>query len=366
MKYLFVIPSLEHGGAEVVTINLCNEIFKRGNDVFLMTFNLKGELQDRLNPQIKIINLNSNRARNCLIKLYYHLLFNKYDFVISMLTASNIITGLVFRLPFLSSKLIIRIAGLFERRDFPLFPDSISRLVYFFSFSKKYKYIFNSTGSLESFMRFGIIDSSYTYSVIGNPVIDKTIQNLKNEAVEHPWFNDRSKKYIIVSVGRLNKIKDHLTLIKAFAIVIKSKVNARLLIIGDGPERENILTFISKHGLNNYIDLIGFEQNPIKFMSRCSLFTLTSLSEGFGNVIVEALACKLNIIATNSPGGVADILDNGKYGKLVNVGDYNKLSKVIIDFMNNKYEFNKEMLLQRAQDFTVDVITNSYLEFIQK
>jgi glycosyltransferase involved in cell wall biosynthesis len=366
MKYLFVIPTLEHGGAEVVTINLCNEISKRGNDVYLMTFNLRGELQDRLNPQTKTINLNSNRARNCLIKLYFHLLFNKYDFVISMLTASNIITGLVFRLPFLNSKLIIRVAGLFENRDFPLFPNSLSKLVYYCAFSKKYKYIFNSKGSLESFTRYGVIDNTYTYNVIGNPVIDSTLQNLKNEAVDHPWFNENNKKFVIICVGRLNKIKDHFTLLKAFAIVIKSKVNARLLIIGDGPERENILTFISKNELNNYIDLIGFEQNPIKFMSRCSLFTLTSLSEGFGNVIVEALACKLNIIATNSPGGVIDILDNGKYGKLVNVGDYNELSKVIIDFMNNKYDFNKEMLLQRSQDFTVDVITNSYLEFIQK
>ncbi len=366
MKYLFVIPTLEHGGAEVVTINLSNELSKRGHDVYLMTFNLRGELQDRLNPQTKLINLNSNRARNCLIKLYYHLLFNKYDFVVSMLTASNIITGLVFRLPFLNSKLVIRIAGLFESRDFPLFPNILSRLIYFFSFSRKYKYIFNSTGSLESFTRYGIIDSSYTYAVIGNPVIDRSIQNLKNEAVDHQWLNDGSKKFVIISVGRLNKIKDHLTLIKAFAIVIKSKVNARLLIIGDGPERQNILTFISKHELNNFIDLIGFEQNPFKFMARSSLFTLTSLSEGFGNVIVEALACKLNIIATNSPGGVSDILDNGKYGKLVNVGDYNELSKVIIEFMNNKYDFNKEKLLQRAQDFSVDVITNSYLEFIQK
>ena len=106
--------------------------------------------------------------------------------------------------------------------------------------------------------------------------------------------------------------------------------------------------------------------NKILLSSCQDVHYLTSLSEGFGNVIVEALACKLNIIATNSPGGVTDILDNGKYGKLVNVGDYNELSKVIMDFMNNKYDFNKEMLLQRAQDFTVDVITNSYLEFIQK
>jgi hypothetical protein len=114
MKITFYCPTLALGGAEVVTINLCNEFYRLGHDVTFLCLNENGKLKNRLSPKVKLVSLNSSRSRYALFKLYSYLIKDRPDYLISTLRDANIASSIVFRFPFIKTKLIIREAGLID------------------------------------------------------------------------------------------------------------------------------------------------------------------------------------------------------------------------------------------------------------
>ena len=167
--------------------------------------------------------------------------------------------------------------------------------------------------------------------VIYNPSADPEIKNLSNENVTHPWFQIDIP--IIIGIGRLTHQKDFSTLIKAFSILRKEK-DCKLIIIGEGSERSKIESLISKENLKDDIELMGFQVNPWKYLSKSNLFVLSSLWEGFGNVIVESMYLGTPVISTDCPSGPREILKNGDLGILVPPADPELLSTEILNFLN--------------------------------
>ena len=196
-------------------------------------------------------------------------------------------------------------------------------------------------------------------AVIYNPVDIDEIERLSSEAVEHPWFREETP--IIVSVGRLTKQKGYPHLINSFSLVRKA-FPCRLLIIGEGEDREKLLRMAREKALERDVEFLGFQKNPFKYMARASLFVLPSLYEGFGNVIVEAMALGLPVISTDCPSGPSEIIEDGKNGLLVPVGDEDALSRAMTEVLTNnalKERLGREAP-RRAAFFGIDKIAGDY------
>jgi glycosyltransferase involved in cell wall biosynthesis len=171
-------------------------------------------------------------------------------------------------------------------------------------------------------------------TVIENPVIDDNIYKSSKERIDNDQFNDASVKYII-AIGRLSFQKDFQSLIKAISIV-KNNIDVKLMILGEGEDRSNLLDLIKELNLEDVVDLLGFTKNPYKFLKKSDLFVLSSRWEDPGHVLLEAATLKVPIVSTNCPSGPAILLENGKGGYMCNVEDPQDMANKIIDALRIK------------------------------
>jgi hypothetical protein len=157
---------------------------------------------------------------------------------------------------------------------------------------------------------------------------------------------------------RLAPQKGFATLIRAFAEVRRRRP-ARLVILGDGPLRPELEALAGELGVGGDVALPGFVANPYAYMARASVFALSSAWEGFGNVLVEALACGTPVVAADCPSGPGEILDGGRFGRLVPVGDPEALARAILGTLDRPPD--PEVARGRARDFSVEGIAGEYL-----
>lgn len=169
--------------------------------------------------------------------------------------------------------------------------------------------------------------SAQKITVIYNPIDVQGIGTRAAELVSHPWLNNKDAP-LVAAVGRLVKLKGFELLIRAFAR-LSQKLNARLIIIGEGEERQKLEQLIDSLGLGKRVELLGVQENPWKYMARADLFVLSSLTEGWPNVIGEAMALGLPIVATDCSPGVREFLEDGRCGLLVPPGDPDALAEGI-------------------------------------
>lgn len=201
-----------------------------------------------------------------------------------------------------------------------------------------------------------------------NPFNFDRIEKLAEDKSElTPEQQELMKKKYCVAVSRLDNVqKDYPTLLRAFKILKDKGIKEKLYIIGDGPSRQEIENQINELELNEQVKLIGLTKNPYVWMKNSDFFVHSSKYEGFGLVIVEAAILGKAIISSNCEVGPKEILGNGQYGKLFNVGDEKELSQCLMDFfkdenLKNKY---KEKSIVRAQDFNSKKIMLEYNNII--
>jgi len=202
-------------------------------------------------------------------------------------------------------------------------------------------------------------------AVVYNPTITPELSAKSLQPPEHPWFAEGSNgTAVILGVGRPGVQKDFPTLLRAFAKV-RSRRPARLVIIGESlskAKQEERVAEMSKLaaelGVAEDFSLIGFQDNPYAFMARAQCFALSSRYEGFGNVLLEALACGCPVVSTDCPSGPAEILNNGEFGALVPVGDSDALAAAILATLAAPPD--REKLINRAKMFSYEASINDY------
>ncbi len=195
-------------------------------------------------------------------------------------------------------------------------------------------------------------------ATIYNPMLTEYINAQSILPVSHPWFKQESIP-IILGVGRLVPAKDFPTLLKAFAH-IRATRSARLVILGEGRERQTLENLATELGIASDFSIPGFETNPYAYMAQASVFVLSSILEGLPNALIEALACGCPVVSTNCRSGPQEILDNGAFGPLVPVGDDKALAKAIIQTLESPP--NVDRLRARAAEFDIHTIAGQYLE----
>jgi glycosyltransferase involved in cell wall biosynthesis len=196
--------------------------------------------------------------------------------------------------------------------------------------------------------------------LILNPFDFNHIKSLANKKIKKIFPNKAIK---LINVGRLTDQKDQILLLKAVNL-IKSKLKVYLVIIGKGQNYKKLIKYISDNDLQNQVKLLGYKKNPFQYIKQSDIFLLSSKYEGSPNVLVEALILNKYIISTDCPTGPNEILKNGKFGKLFDVGDYKALSKLILNF--KKSSINKIKLNKYLDTYSKDINCEKYLKYIKK
>lgn len=198
--------------------------------------------------------------------------------------------------------------------------------------------------------------------VIYNPVAKEEIRQKAQAQVEHPWFKHIDQP-VILSVGRLTRQKDFATLIRAFFLV-RSQMPVRLVILGEGELRPELEALVQALGLQASVSLPGFVDNPYAYMARASAYVLSSVWEGMPNAAIEAMVLGTPVIATDCETGPFEVLDGGKCGRLVAVGDTRAMADSILDVITQPH--SKQPSAEWLEQFSLDDCVNKYLHLLQR
>lgn len=196
--------------------------------------------------------------------------------------------------------------------------------------------------------------------VIYEPTVAPDLPARAALASGHPWL-DAKDRPVVIGVGNLIPIKDFTTLVRAFARLRETRP-AHLVILGEGPERRKLEQLAARLGIAADVDLPGFTANPYAFMARADVFALSSRVEGLSIALIEALACGCPAVSTDCPHGPAEVLDHGRYGRLVPVGDDAALAAAIEATLRAPPD--PAALRQRAAAFSVEQATDEYLQLL--
>jgi len=195
---------------------------------------------------------------------------------------------------------------------------------------------------------------------IFNPVVDDTLRRQAREPLNHPWFAPGNAP-VILGVGRLTEQKDFATLVHAVAKVRATR-DVKLVLLGEGRLQGELQKLARGLGIGDDVDMPGFVDNPFQYMARASLLVLSSEYEGLPGVLIQAMACGCPVISTDCPGGSREILDDGKYGALVAIGDAQGMARAIAAALDCPVA--SDTLLHRAEDFSVEHAVSNYLALL--
>lgn len=197
--------------------------------------------------------------------------------------------------------------------------------------------------------------------VIFNPVVLRACAGDQPATPPHPWFEQGEQVPLILGIGRLERQKDFSTLIRAFTRVRAAR-RSRLMILGEGSQRSLLESLIEELGLMEDVALPGQVPDVAPYLRLASLFVLSSRWEGFGIVIAEALAAGIPVVATDCRSGPAEILENGKHGELVPVGDEAALAAAIERALDASVR--GAVLRGAAERFAPARIADEYLDYV--
>jgi glycosyltransferase involved in cell wall biosynthesis len=352
------LPSMGPGGVQRDMINLAREFLERDLGVDMVLVRAHGPLLKEIPAGVRIVDLKARRALTSLPALVRYLHREHPAVMLASQPHNNMVALWVRRLALPRMRLFVSEHGhvstalKYSRRLAERFFPILMRWFYPWADG----IIAVSRGTADDLAQCAHLPPERII-VIPNPVVTPEMEALMQQPVTHPWFAPGSPP-VILAIGRLHPAKDYPTLLRAFSL-LRSSHPCRLLILGEGEQRPQLQSLCEQLQIASEVDLPGFEGNPFRYMQRCAVFALASAWEGFGNVLVEALACGATIVSTDCPGGPAEILECGKYGTLVPVGDPKALAQALEQAL--EHPLDPESLRRRAQDFTSQHVAGEYL-----
>ena len=349
--------SLSFSGFQRDSTNLAVGFSRLGKAVDLLLARKDAEeCYWELPRSVRVIEFETRRSAHALWPLVRYLRRTHPHVLISTSTEANIIAYLAAKLAGVGTRVVVREAAMSLHRD----PRPRGRLVTFLAkrLYPRTDHIIAISAALRVDLntRFGLPTNRIT--VIYNPTVTPQLLQRAKQPVEHEWFAPGSPP-VILGAGRLSWHKDFPTLMRAFRLV-RRELPSRLMILGEGEDRGMLTTLAADLGISGDVALPGFVSNPFSYMARAALFVLSSTAEAFGHVLAESLACGTPVVSTNCPGGPVEILDSGRYGMLVPVGDEKEMAKAMLATLENPPP--ARFLQQATERFSCEVIAARYLE----
>jgi glycosyltransferase involved in cell wall biosynthesis len=359
-KLAIYMHGLYAGGAERIVLNLAKEICNRGYSVDLVLAKAVGPFMDQIPPSVRLIDLKASRVVTSLPALVDYLRCEGPIALLSGIDYTNIIAIMAQRVTGIPKRLVIVEHNTFSKNI------QEKKLIYRMLMPQLMKVFYPLADCIVAVSE-GVSNdlikvlslSGNNIEVIYNPIVTPNLIKLSNEPLDDGWFRP-GQPPVLLSVGRLTRQKDFITLLNSFSQV-RAKRPVHLIILGEGEERPLLESTIRQLGLKNDVRMPGHISNPYNYMSNADLFVLSSKWEGLPTVLVEALHCGLPVISTDCPSGPREILRAGKFGQLVPVGDTVALTKGI------EFALDGHAILPTEESwkpYQLENIVDQYLECI--
>jgi glycosyltransferase involved in cell wall biosynthesis len=359
--FAMVTLAFEGGGPERDAIFLCNALAARGVRVAIVVLRDEGPLRGFVDPAVRINVVDERRIRYAFPLLRRTLRSLAPEIVLSSGVPSlNLLTLLAARtLPRQARpKLVLRENSVpsMARHD----PSRSNRIAYrllrrLYRFADRI--ITLTDGAREDLIRLFSVPGTMVSVMRTNAVLSPAIVDRLSR-----WDGETGRESgLIIWVGRLSAEKDAHTMLRAVAMLSANR-RWRLVIIGDGPERTALEAFCRNKRIAGRVTFTGYVADPITWMMRANVLVLSSLYEGFGNVLIEALACGTSVVCTDCPYGPHEILRAGRYGSLTPVGDSASLARAIEAALDERPE--RKVLMRHGLEYTADRAAAQFLEII--
>jgi glycosyltransferase involved in cell wall biosynthesis len=354
------LPTVGMGGAEIVNVALAKQFLNKGFHVDLVTLSLGPHPTIPLPVGVRQVVLHSRRTRDFLLPFVRYLRSARPDAAIASMWPFTTACVLAHRLARSAARIVVcdhcTLSNQYKEEGLVhwLALKSSIGLTYPLAHAR----VAVSVGLADDLAALsGILRD--TISVIYNPLLARPETPSDAAAAETIWGGWRGPR--IITVGRFKAQKNHPLLIRAFKKLLETQ-DARLLILGTGELVEITKAVARAEGVADKVLMPGMVSNPTPYYRSSDLFALSSDYEGFGNVIVEALSCGVPVVSTNCRSGPSEILANGRYGRLVPVGDAGALALAMGDALATNHD--REELKRRAADFAVEPIAEQYLKLL--
>lgn len=358
----FFLPSVRGGGAQRVIVNLVQGISERGIPVDVVLAAAEGVFLDQLPATARLVDLRAGRLLGSLGPLTGYLRRERPRVLVSSMSHANLIALWAARLARRSTPVMVTVHNTMSQST----PDQggltggLSSILLRVFYPWAASVVAVSRGAADDLARTTGLARDRV-QVVYNPVITPAMSAMARRPPEHPWFG-AGQPPVILGVGRLTRQKDFPTLIRAFAEV-RRQHPAHLIILGEGEDRPELEVLIGELGLRGDVALAGFRDNAIAYMMGSAVFVLSSAWEGLPTVLIEALAAGARVVSTDCPSGPREILQDGRLGALVPVGDAPALARAVIDALNNPGDTVPSDALT---PFTRDAAVDNYLRLIQQ
>ena len=347
------------GGVERMVVNLSEGLVDRGFLVDLVLVKALSSHLDALSSKVNVVKLGSSHTMGSLPALVRYLRRQRPAALLAAKDRANQVAILARRLAGVETRIVVRMgttaSSALEGKS--LFKHWLWYIPMRLLYPLADEIVAVSNGVATDLAKITGLPPM-RIRVIANPVITQRLGMLAKEPLAHPWFIE-SKKPVILGAGRLTRQKDFPTLIKAFALM-RTSYPCRLIILGGGKDRGVLEALATRLGVGDDFHMPGFVNNPYAFMSRASLFVLSSAWEGSPNVLTEALALGVPVVATDCPSGPGEILGGGLYGRLVPVGNEHALADAMLSTLVNPPD--KTSLMNVVREYSVETSTRRYLE----
>ena len=356
------MSAIDVGGAQRFCLNIC-KYFNYVNQEYIVIFLRKGKnqklRQEFEESNISFCELNCSSVMRAVPKFIHYANTLKPDVILS--TVGNVDFAVSI------SRLFIPQSQFFIRKAIVIFDNQnnlLNRIKLKFEARVCNKLIALTNDMKDDFLKYGFKEENTV--VINNMIDSDYINDRCNEKGEKIIWFDKSKYKLIIANARMVQEKRYDVLIDAFQIVAQMIPEARLLILGDGSMRSRIENMIPSN-LKEKIQLLGFQNNPYYYMSNATVFAHTSDYEGFPNVVIEAMACGLPVVATNSKTGPREIIRNGVDGWVVNRGDSRAVADALIKILtmtDDEISIMSTNAKKKAQYYRTDIIGQKYIQLI--
>lgn len=321
-KLSLLLPDLRGGGAERVAVTLANGFRKRGHAIEVVLMRAEGPLLELLEPGISVVDLASPRIRHVPSRFAEYLRKAQPAGVLVLMWPLTIAALLARKFSGSKARVVVsehstlseQYSGSFQRAALKL----SMRLLYLNAAGR----VTVSRGAALDLAAISGLDRS-AFEVIGNPLDLPAPAKQRLPDHDRLWTTSGAR---ILTIGSLKAEKDHALLIRSFAAL---PGNPSLIIVGEGPERPRLESLSRSLGIADRVHLPGFHLDPWPFLASADLFVLSSRFEGLPLVLVEALHAGLPVVSTDCPSGPSEILEDGRYGQLVPVGDEAALTEAM-------------------------------------
>ncbi len=365
-KIALLLNELQGGGAERIMITLANAWVAQAIEVDFLVGKYQGPYQKLLSKDLNIITF-EKQIRDFLPDVVSYLNQHQPDILLSTVQAVNVVAALAGKISRTKTKIVLREANSPKQK---VIAEKGWKAIFLHGTLSRYSYrladgyVSVSEGLKKEMVDFYGLDEK-RIKTIYNPVVNRQLFELSQKPINQVIRKGEEK--IIMAMGRVVPQKDFMTLINAFAIVRKKR-DCRLVILGETQSDplyfHSLLSLAQELEVEEDVIFIGFQDNPFAYLAKADVFVLSSRYEGLPGGLIQAMALGCQLVSTDCPHGPSEILENGKYGSLVPVGNSAAMAKAIEDRLQNSHARKNKH--SKLEDFSASKAISEYLDFFEQ